>query len=69
MIPYHDTRDDTLFLLYRIKENVYVDAGTHIAVSGETGMATAPHLHLVAKKDGKAFDPTILLRYIVGCCK
>ena len=52
-----------------VKENDYVDAGTHIAVSGETGMATAPHLHLVAKKDGKAFDPTILLRYIVGCCK
>jgi murein DD-endopeptidase MepM/ murein hydrolase activator NlpD len=52
-----------------VKENDYVDAGTHIAVSGETGVATAPHLHLVAKKDGKAFDPTILLRYIVRCCK
>ena len=52
-----------------VKENDYVDAGTHIAVSGETGVATAPHLHLLAKKDGKAFDPTILLRYIVRCCK
>ena len=52
-----------------VKENDYVDAGTRIAVSGKTGVATAPHLHLLAKKDGKAFDPTILLRYIVGCCK
>lgn len=52
-----------------VKENDYVDAGTHIAVSGKTGVATAPHLHLLAKKDGKAFDPTILLRYIVRCCK
>ena len=52
-----------------VKENDYVDVGTNIAVSGETGVATAPHLHLVAKKDGKAFDPTILLRYIAMYCK
>ena len=52
-----------------VKENDYVDAGTLIAVLGETGVATAPHLHLVAKKDGKAFDPTILLRYIAMYCK
>ena len=52
-----------------VKENDYVDAGTLIAVSGETGVATAPHLHITAKKDGKAFDPTILFRYIAMCCK
>ena len=52
-----------------VKENDYVNAGTHIAVSGNTGATTAPHLHITAKKDGKAFDPTILLRYIVMCCK
>ena len=52
-----------------VKENDYVDAGTLIAVSGETGVATAPHLHITAKKDGKALDPTILFRYIAMCCK
>ena len=52
-----------------VKESDDVDTGTLIAVSGETGVATAPHLHITAKKDGKALDPTILLRYIAICCK
>ena len=52
-----------------VKESDDVDTGTLIAVSGETGVATAPHLHITAKKDGKALDPTILFRYIAMCCK
>ena len=52
-----------------VKEKDYVDAGTHIAVSGNSGASTGPHLHITAKKDGKAFDPTILFRYIAMCCK
>ncbi len=47
-----------------VMENDYVDAGTHIAVSGNSGASTGPHLHITTKKDGKAFDPTILLKYI-----
>ena len=47
-----------------VKENEFVNAGTNIAISGNTGASTGPHLHLTTKKDGKAFDPTILIDYI-----
>jgi len=47
-----------------VKENDYVNAGMSIAISGNTGASTGPHLHLTTKKDGKAFDPTILLNII-----
>ena len=47
-----------------VKENDYVNAGMSIAISGNTGSSTGPHLHLTTKKDGKAFDPTILLNII-----
>ena len=44
--------------------NDFVNAGTIIAQSGSTGESTGPHLHLTTKKDGKAFNPTILLEYV-----
>lgn len=47
-----------------VKENDFVTAGRNIALSGNTGASTGPHLHLTTKKDGKAFDPTILIDYI-----
>ena len=47
-----------------VKVNDFVNAGTIIALSGSTGVSTGPHLHLTTKKDGKAFNPTILLEYI-----
>ena len=47
-----------------VKENEFVNAGTNIAISGNTGASTGPHLHMTTKKDGKAFDPTILIEYV-----
>ena len=47
-----------------VKEKDFVNAGTNIAISGNTGASTGPHLHLTTKKDGKAFNPAILLEYI-----
>ena len=47
-----------------VREGQYVNAGEVIAISGNTGMSTAPHLHLTTRKDGKAFNPTILLDII-----
>ena len=47
-----------------VKENEFVNAGTNIAISGNTGASTGPHLHLTTKKDGQVFNPTILLNVI-----
>ena len=47
-----------------VREGQYVNAGEVIAISGNTGMSTGPHLHLTTKKDGKVIDPAILLDYI-----
>lgn len=49
-----------------VRDRQYVNAGEVIAVSGNTGMSTGPHLHLTTKKDGKVIDPTILLNYVKG---
>ena len=47
-----------------VKEKEVVNAGTIIAISGNTGASTGPHLHLTTKKDGQAINPTIILDFI-----
>ena len=42
-----------------------VGAGDIVAISGNTGRSTAPHLHITCRKDGRTVDPMVLLQYIV----
>ena len=47
-----------------VRQNDFVKAGDAIGLTGKTGAATGEHLHLTTKKDGKAFNPVILINVI-----
>lgn len=44
-----------------VTKGTHVRPGTIIALTGNTGRSTAPHLHLTLKKDGKNINPVILI--------
>ena len=46
-----------------VTKGMFVNAGDVLGLSGSSGMSTGPHLHLTTKKDGKVFDPDILLNF------
>ena len=47
-----------------VTKGMFVNAGETLGLSGNSRMSTDPHLHLTTKKDGKVFDPVILLKYV-----
>lgn len=49
-----------------VNEDDLVEAGDIVAISGNTGKSTGPHLHLRLRKDGKSIDPQPFVNYLNG---
>ncbi len=47
-----------------VSKGTHVNPGTILALTGNSGRSTGPHLHLTLKKDGKNINPAILLNLI-----
>ena len=47
-----------------VKKGARVMPGEVVAISGNTGRSTAPHLHITAKYGKKHIDPAILLQFV-----
>lgn len=47
-----------------VAKGTHVSPGSIIALTGNTGRSTGPHLHLTLKKDGKNINPAILINLI-----
>jgi len=45
-----------------VREGDVVAAGQVIALSGNSGRSTAPHLHFEIRRDGRSIDPLTVLR-------
>lgn len=49
-----------------VHEGDVVTAGAIVAISGNTGKSTEPHLHIRIRKGGKSVDPNIFVDYLNG---
>ena len=49
-----------------VHEGDVVTAGAIVAISGNTGKSTGPHLHIRIRKGGKSVDPNIFVDYLNG---
>ena len=47
-----------------VSEGDIIPAGTVVAISGNTGKSTGPHLHVRIRKDGKSVDPKPFIDYL-----
>lgn len=47
-----------------VNENDEIQAGDIVAISGNTGKSTGPHLHIRLRKDGKSIDPKPFITYL-----
>ena len=47
-----------------VHEGDVIQAGTIVAISGNTGKSTGPHLHIRLRKNGKNVDPENLVVYL-----
>jgi murein DD-endopeptidase MepM/ murein hydrolase activator NlpD len=45
-----------------VRDGDDVDAGQVIALSGNTGRSTAPHLHFEVRRDGRSIDPLAVVK-------
>lgn len=47
-----------------VTKGTYVHPGTIIALTGNSGRSTGPHLHLISKFKGEYFDPMLILNIL-----
>ena len=65
----HDNGMETVYghlSKFLVKPNQYVKAGTPIALSGNTGRSTGPHLHFETRYMGIAINPEKIFDFVNG---
>ena len=65
----HDNGMETVYghlSKFLVKPNQYVKAGTPIALSGNTGRSTGPHLHFETRFMGVAMNPEKIFDFVNG---
>jgi murein DD-endopeptidase MepM/ murein hydrolase activator NlpD len=69
IIVRHDNGLETYYAhlsKFLVRENQYVKAGTPIALSGNTGRSTGPHLHFETRFNGTDINPEKIFDFVNG---